>query len=65
MDRGIVISRGEAERTTLAEPLQRYEREITVDKAHPAQDHQRIRHGLRQPPAHHFLANLRGANFAK
>jgi len=40
-------------------------REISVGKAHPAQDYQRIRHWLRQPLAHHFLANLRGADFAK
>ncbi len=65
MDRGVFVSRAEAERTTLAEALKRYEREISVGKAHPAQDYQRIRHWLRQPLAHHFLANLRGADFAK
>ena len=65
MDRGIFVSRAESERTTLAEALKRYEREISAAKAHPAQDNQRIRHWLRQPLAHHFLANLRGADFAR
>lgn len=65
MDRSVFVSRAEAERTTLAEALTRYEREISVGKAHPAQDKQRIRHWLRQPLAHHFLAYLRGADFAK
>ena len=65
MDRGSFVSRVESEKTTLAEALQRYEREISVNKAHPQQDHQRIRHWLRQDLAHHFLANIRGVDFAK
>lgn len=65
IDRGVFVSRVEAEKTTLAEALKRYEREISVGKAHPAQDHQRIRHWLRQDLAHYFLANLRGVDFAK
>ena len=47
MDRGIFASRVEAERTTLAEALQRVDR------------------WLRQPPAHRYLANLKGADFAQ
>ena len=65
MDRGIFVSRVESEKTTLADALGRYEREISVGKAHPKQDYQRIRHWLRQDLAHYFLANLRGADFAK
>lgn len=65
MDRGIFVSRVESEKTTLAEALKRYEREISAGKAHPEQDYQRIRHWLRQDLAHYFLANLRGADFAK
>ena len=65
MDRGIFVSRVESEKTTLADALGRYEREISVGKAHPTQDYQRIRHWLRQDLAHYFLANLRGADFAK
>ena len=65
MDRGIFVSRVESEKTTLTEALGRYEREISVGKAHPEQDYQRIRHWKRQDLAHYFLANLRGADFAK
>lgn len=53
MDRGIFVARAESKRSTLAEALKRYEHEISAAKAHPAQDNQRIRHRLRQPPAHH------------
>ena len=65
MDRSIFVSRVESEKTTLAEALGRYEREISIGKAHPEQDYQRIRHWLCQDLAHYFLANLRGADFAK
>lgn len=65
MDRGLFVSLGEAQRTTLAESLQRYGREISSTKHHPQQDLQRIRHWLRQPMAANFLANLRGTDFAK
>jgi len=65
MDRGIFSSREEAERTTLAAALDRYKREISSRKAHPAQDYQRIAHWSRQPLAHRFLASLKGADFAQ
>jgi integrase len=65
MDRGIFVSRAEAERTTLCEALERYKTAISSRKAHPAQDYQRISHWLRQPLAHRFLANLKGADFAQ
>jgi hypothetical protein len=65
MDRGIFVSRVESEKTTLADALGRYEREISVGKAHPEQDYQRIRHWLRQDLAHYLLANLREADFAQ
>ena len=65
MDRGIFVSRVESEKTTLAEPLKHYEREISVGKAYPEQDYRRIRHWLRQDLAHFFLSNIRGVNFAK
>lgn len=65
MDRGVFVSRAEAERTTLAEALGRYKAEISAQKTHPAQDYQRIRHWLKQDLAHYFLANLRGADFAR
>ena len=64
MDRGIFVSRAEAERTTLAEALERYKAEVSCLKAHPAQDYQRISHWLRQPLAHRYLTNLKGSDFA-
>jgi integrase len=65
MDRGIFVSRAEAERTTLAAALDRYKREVSSRKAHPAQDYQRISHWSRQPLAHRFLASLKGSDFAQ
>jgi len=65
MDRGIFASRVEAERTTLAEALKRYKTEICSRKAHPAQEYQRVDRWLREPLAHRYLANLKGADFAQ
>lgn len=65
MVRGVFIDRTEAERTTLAEALERYWREVAARKRHPNQERQRINHWLRQPLAQRFLATLRGADFAK
>lgn len=65
MDRGVFVSLGEAQHTTLGEALERYGREISSAKHHPQQDLQRIRHWLRQPLAHYFLGNLRGTDFAR
>ena len=45
MDRGIFVSRAEAERTTLAEALERYKVEVSCLKAHPAQDYSASRIG--------------------
>jgi integrase len=64
MDRGIFVSRVEAERTTLAEALKRYKTEICSRKAHPAQEYQRVERWLREPLAHRYLANLKGVDFA-
>lgn len=64
MDRGIFVDRTEAERTTLAEALLRYQREIVPTKRHPAQERQRIARWLDYPFTKRSLANLRGADFA-
>ena len=64
MDRGIFIDRRDSERTTLAEALERYRREIVPEKRHPAQEHQRINRWLDYPITKRSLANLRGADFA-
>ncbi|MGA0608693.1 tyrosine-type recombinase/integrase [Caldimonas sp. KR1-144] len=65
MDRGTFVSRVDAERTTLAEALERYEKEISSQKHHPEQDKQRIRKWQQHPLAYRFLAQLRGADFAR
>jgi integrase len=65
MDRGVFVPRHEAEQTTLAEALNRYRDEVSPLKGHPASDYQRVKHWLKQPLAHRFLATLRGADFAR
>ena len=61
-------SHAEAERTTLAEALERYKTAISSRKAHPAQHYQRISHWLRQRLAHRYLGvglHLRGPEPAR
>lgn len=64
MDRGAYFDRTESERTTLADALERYRREIVPEKRHPAQEHQRINRWLDCTLTKRSLANLRGADFA-
>ena len=65
MVRGVYVSIGEAERTTLAEGLERYWIEVASSKRHPNQERQRIERWKRHPLAQHYLAALRGSDFAK
>lgn len=65
MDRGTFFDNSEAERTTLSEALDRYYREISSQKHHPAQELQRVRRWQQHPLAKRFLASLRGVDFAK
>lgn len=65
MDRGIFMPRHEAEQTTLAAALVRYRDEISPLKGHPESDYQRVKHWLKQPLAHRYLATLRGSDFAR
>lgn len=65
MDRGVYIDRSEAERTTLLEALERYEKETIARKGYPGQELQRTKHWKAQPLAKRFLATLRGVDFAK
>jgi integrase len=64
IDRGVFVSRREAEETTLAEALGRYEREITPNKRGAAQE--RIRIGLwrRTALASRPLATIRAKDLA-
>jgi integrase len=65
MDRGIFVSRGESERTTLREALDRYWLEIACKKSHPYQEKQRIERWKLHELAHYHLAKLRGSDFAQ
>lgn len=64
MDRGIFADRREAERTTLAEALDRYEREVTPRKKGAKQERLRIAQWRRDTLAKYSLANIRGADLA-
>ncbi len=64
-DRGVFVSHGEAERTTLAEAIDRYLREITPTKKSAYTEKRRLSVWLRNPLAKRTLANLRGTDFAQ
>ncbi len=65
MDRGVFISRKEAESTTLSEALQRYMTEVTPLKKGWKQEEARIRVWLRHPLSSRMLPGIRGADLAK
>lgn len=65
MDAGSFIDRTEAERTTLAEALRRYQKEIVPEKRHPYQEERRIGRWLDNDLSYRTLASLRGADFAR
>lgn len=65
IDRGVFVDRREAETTTLAEALLRYEREVTVKKKAQRQEKNMIKAWLeRKAFAARPLAALRGSDFA-
>jgi site-specific recombinase XerD len=64
MDSGLYIDRTEAERTTLREALERYQRDIVPTKRHPYQETCRINRWLQHDLCYRTLANLKGADFA-
>ena len=64
MDRGIFVSRAEAESTTLKVALERYQREVTPRKRGSAQEEYRIRSLLSHQLAKRTLASIRGAEVA-
>lgn len=65
MDRGIFVSRAEAESTTLKEALERYQREITPRKRGAKPEGYRIRALLAHSLAKRTLASIRSAEIAK
>ena len=64
MDRGVFIDRSEAERTTLADILQRYLAEVSVQKLGFKQERSRIKGVLSRPISNKLLATLKSSDFA-
>ncbi len=64
MDRGVFVSRTEAESTTLTEALERYRREVTPVKRGAAIERFRLDRWARHPLACRSLASIRGKDVA-
>jgi integrase len=64
MNKGAFVSRAEAERTTLAEVLARYETEFSQKKKGAKQEAVRIRYWLRHKLSHRMLSTIRSADFS-
>lgn len=64
IDRGVFVSSKEAERTTLDEALDRYEREVIPSKRGAKQEHARIRLWKRTDLAKRFLTTIQGKDIA-
>jgi len=64
MDRGVFVSRKEAENTTLSEALDRYEREVIPAKKGAVQESMRIRIWKRTPLAKRSIASIQGKDIA-
>jgi integrase len=64
MDRGVHLSRHEAERTTLRECFERYLQEITPAKKGAKQEENRIRQLMKQEFANRSMASLRGVDLS-
>lgn len=65
IDRKLNINSGDAEKTTLGALLERYLHEITPNKKGAVEEAYRINAWLRHSMADSFIANLRGADFAR
>ena len=65
MDRGLFVSRHEAEATTLDEAFERYRREVTVHKKSASQEEQRIRQWRARPLAARMVATIRSVDIAR
>ena len=64
MDRGVFIDRSEYEKTTFAEALDRYEREVAVLKKGYAQEKYKIDYWRKTSFAQRYLAGLRPTDIA-
>ena len=65
MDRNVFHSRAEAERTTLAEALDRYGTEVSPRKKGATQELNRIKLWKKRPLASRHLATIKGTDLAK
>ena len=65
MDRGIFIDRSEAEKTTLAQILERYLSEVSIHKQGFIQEESRIKCLLKHPLSNRYLATLQSSDFAE
>ena len=65
MDQGLLVSRNEAETTTVGELLSRYLEEYTRQKKGAGPEACRIRMLLRHPLAKRFIASIRGLDMAR
>ncbi|VAW74281.1 hypothetical protein MNBD_GAMMA15-1810, partial [hydrothermal vent metagenome] len=65
MDKGVFISRAEAESTTLKELLERYLVEVTPLKKGAAAETNRLRVFMKHPLAGRFVAGIRGVDIAR
>lgn len=65
IDRGIFTPRTEGERTTLAEALKRYEREVSRAKKGAKQEAARIKYWVTHPLGGRPLASIRSSELAK
>ena len=64
MDRGVFVSRTEAENTTLSEALDRYQQEVSSLKKGGSIESVRIRQWKNHPLASHVMATIRGSDIA-
>ena len=64
IDRGIFVPREEAEKTSLADALDRYLREVTPGKKGAYQETYLVKAWLKDPLAARMLASLRSSDFA-
>jgi len=65
MDKGVFVSRAEAESTTLKELLERYLAEVTPLKKGVEPETNRLRAFMRLPLARRFVAGIRGVDMAR
>ena len=65
MDKGVFVSRAEAESTTLKEMLERYLEEVTPLKKGAEPETNRLNLMMRHPLARRFVAGVRGVDIAR